>query len=114
MLGHVGESRLFDTIAAHMIPPTLRRRVEEYVSTCQVCKMMKLLGKGYGHLPPREARLQPFEEIACDSIGQLSFQHSQPYVPCLIYVKLSENNMTHHWRLGDYSNNHGCTNIHDR
>ena len=30
--------------------------------------MMKLLGKGYGHLPPIKARLQPSEEIACDSI----------------------------------------------
>ena len=30
---------------------------------------MKLPGKGYGHLPPREARLQPFEEVAVDSIG---------------------------------------------
>ena len=69
MLGHVGESRLFDTIDAHMAHPHLRRRVEEYVSTCEVCKMMKLPGRGYGHLPPREARLQPFEEIACDSIG---------------------------------------------
>ena len=69
MLGHVGESRLFDTIVVHLTHPQLQRRVEEYVGTCQVCKTMKLPGKGYGHLPPREARLQPFEEIACDSIG---------------------------------------------
>jgi hypothetical protein len=30
---------------------------------------MKYPGQGYGHLPSGETRQQPFEEIACDSIG---------------------------------------------
>jgi hypothetical protein len=69
MLGHVGATRLFSTIAAHLSHPQLRQRVEAHVGTCITCKEMKLAGRGYGQLPPREAKLLPFEEIACDSIG---------------------------------------------
>ena len=69
MPGHVGETRLYQTLSAHLYHPELRQRVESFVAACQVCKNMKLPGKGYGHLPPREARLQPFEEVAVDTVG---------------------------------------------
>ena len=68
-LGHVGATRLHDTIATHLYYPLLRTRVEEFVATCQDCNRLKLPGRGYGHLPPRNTRLLPWEEVSCDTIG---------------------------------------------
>ena len=68
-MGHVGERRMVETLATHLCHPNLRTRIEEYVATCRDCQQYKLPGQGYGHLPPRESLLQPWEEVATDSIG---------------------------------------------
>ena len=68
-LGHVGERRLQDTIATHLCHPNLRAEVIKILRKCNDCDQCKLLGKGYGHLPPRNTKLQPWEEVACDTIG---------------------------------------------
>ena len=39
------------------------------VKSCDKCQRFKLTGKGYGMLPPREASLVPWQEIAVDLIG---------------------------------------------
>jgi transposase InsO family protein len=66
-LGHCGTNRLYDTLRAHFVYPKLKERCVGYV--CQTCQMNKLIGPGYGELPPREAPLLPWNEVAVDLIG---------------------------------------------
>jgi hypothetical protein len=47
-LGHVGKSRLYDTIALHFYHPTLRLKVEDIVLQCDTCQRYKQPGRGYG------------------------------------------------------------------
>ena len=58
-LGHVGERRLQDTISTHLYHPKLRSEVLKVLRKCSECDQCKLLGKGYGHLPPRNTKI-PF------------------------------------------------------
>ena len=67
VLGHYGVNRLYDTIRTHFYYPNLRQMCEEY--KCEMCQKNKLLGAGYGHLPPRHANLMPWEEVMVDLIG---------------------------------------------
>ena len=64
-----------------MTCPLLYDRVAAMCSLCVACQKMKLPGKGYGHLAPRQAKLLPFEEIATDSIGPWTIHLPQPYQP---------------------------------
>ena len=66
-LGHCGVNRLYDTIRAHFAYPQLKERCAEF--TCAQCQRNKLTGAGYGELPPREAPLLPWTEVAVDLIG---------------------------------------------
>ena len=69
ILGHSGITRVHDTIATHFYHPHLRQRVEERISSCEHCQIHKLVGRGVGELPPREAPLLPWEEVAVDLVG---------------------------------------------
>ena len=69
MLAHVGMTRLNATIATHFYHPTLKARVEHIVRVCEACQRTKLPGTGFGELPPRNALLLPWSEVAVDLIG---------------------------------------------
>ena len=69
ILGHSGITRVHDTIAVHFFHPHLRDRTEERISSCEHCQKHKLVGRGVGELPPREAPLLPWEEVAVDLVG---------------------------------------------
>ena len=69
VLNHTGVTRLYDTITMNFYNSRLRTRIDQIVTTCDVCQRMKLPGKGYGELPPREPRMVPWQEIAVDLIG---------------------------------------------
>ena len=56
----------------HFYHSNLRTRIENLVKSCDACQRFKLPGKGYGELPPREAQLAPWQEIAVDLIGPWS------------------------------------------
>jgi transposase InsO family protein len=68
-LVHLGASRLHDTINTHLTNPGLRAQCEAITQTCDACQRYKNPGRGYGKMPPREASLCPWREIACDLIG---------------------------------------------
>jgi hypothetical protein len=57
------------TESVHPGQPRTRRRVEQIVGVCDTCQKFKLQGKGYGDLPPREAHLMPWHEVAIDLTG---------------------------------------------
>jgi putative transposase len=69
VLGHAGIVRLHQTIATHFVHPYLKVRIEQVVKGCDRCLRAKLPGAGYGLLPPREATLVPWYEVAVDLIG---------------------------------------------
>jgi transposase InsO family protein len=69
VLGHVGIVRLYQTIVTHFVHPNLKQRIEHIVKSCDACLRSKLPGMGYGELPPREAGLVPWNEVAVDLIG---------------------------------------------
>jgi hypothetical protein len=65
-MGHVGIVRLYQRIVTHFAHPQLKQRIE-YVKSCDACLRSKLPGMGYGQLvPPREAGLLPWNEVAVD------------------------------------------------
>ncbi|KAG7345551.1 reverse transcriptase RNA-dependent DNA polymerase [Nitzschia inconspicua] len=66
--GHVGSTRLYQTLSTHFYFKGLEQQVEEYVSTCDSCQRNKNPGRGVGELPPRQATELPFEQVAVDSI----------------------------------------------
>jgi hypothetical protein len=68
-LGHIGQNRLYDTIAVHFFHPDLRNKVEHVVSKCDSCQRQKQIGRPYGEAPPREASAHPWREVAVDTIG---------------------------------------------
>ena len=68
-LSHIGGSRLYDTMSMHFHNAKLKNRIEEIVQRCDTCQRMKNVGKGHGHLAPREAPLVPWREVAVDLIG---------------------------------------------
>ena len=67
--GHAGQTRLLQTIASRWYHPQLRVAVNNLVRSCEVCQRYKQSGPGYGLLPPREAVVQPFYEVAVDLVG---------------------------------------------
>ena len=73
-LVHIGQTRLLDTIQQYFENPRLKDVVERLVSTCDPCQKCKLVGKGYGELPPREPLMQPWYEVAVDLIGKWSIR----------------------------------------
>ena len=69
MLNHVGITRLWLTISTHFYHPNLRPCIEHVVHDCTICQRYKLSGPGYGHLPPCDAQLAPWDEVVVDLIG---------------------------------------------
>ena len=65
--GHSGWNRLYMTISARYYNPALKTEVRRF--RCAACQKHKLPGKGYGLLPERELKEQPFDEVAVDLIG---------------------------------------------
>ena len=61
-----GAQRLNNSMAEFWIHPKLRETAEKVALTCETCQVSKLPGKGYGRLPPREAFVAPWHEIAVD------------------------------------------------
>ena len=69
ILNYTGITRLYETMALHVYHRDLRMRIETTIGSCAACQRYKLVGKGYGELPPRQAQLAPWSEIAVDLIG---------------------------------------------
>jgi hypothetical protein len=60
VLGHTGEMNLQRTIQLVFFHWHMNNAIWEHVQSCDACQWNKLMGKGYGQLPPREANFQPW------------------------------------------------------
>ena len=67
-LGHPGTTRLYDSIRARFHCNRLYTICATYKCPDE-CFRYKQTGQGYGHLPPREALVTPWDEVAVDLIG---------------------------------------------
>ena len=74
VLGHVGIQRLIKSLNSFCYIEGLKKKVEEFVLTCESCQKNKNQGPGYGHLPPREDTSVPWNEVAVDLIGPWPIQ----------------------------------------
>ena len=64
ILSHIGMTRLYNTILVHFYHKTLKNRIETFIQLCDTCQYNKLPGIGYGHLPPHNALIAPWFEVA--------------------------------------------------
>ena len=62
-------TRLYDTISVHFYHPILKSKIEAFIQSCDICQRAKLPGIRHGHLPPRNALIAPWYEVAIDLIG---------------------------------------------
>ena len=76
--GHPGSKKLRLTMEQRYHHPNMRRYIDNFA--CEDCQKHKLDGKGYGLLPMRDLKEQPFEEVAVDLIGPWKVQvRGKPY-----------------------------------
>jgi hypothetical protein len=69
MLCHPGETRTEQTLRQQFWWPNLRNDVHEVCSKCDTCQRTKRNSKKYGHLPAKEAEVDPWEILCVDLIG---------------------------------------------
>lgn len=67
--GHFGQRRTFEVIARHYWWPQMRREVNAYVETCDICQRMKVpRHKPHGNLAPLPVPKGPWQDISMDFI----------------------------------------------
>jgi hypothetical protein len=69
-------------IVTHFVHPNLKQRIKHVIKSCDTCLGSKLPGMGYGHLPPREAGLVPWNKVAVDIIGPWTINIQGAKVKC--------------------------------
>lgn len=69
VLGHAGETRVYDTIRTRYHHPRLKSQVEVLIKSCDTCRLYKLSGPGAGELPERDIDATPWQEVHVDLIG---------------------------------------------
>lgn len=69
VLGHLGKSRLYDTMKQHLYHPDLLNKIEEVVLKCDTCQRQKANLRGHGHTAGREASAIPWQTVCVDLIG---------------------------------------------
>ena len=68
-LVHPGRTRMEATLRQNFIWPGLTPQIENYCKTCHECQVFKKQRKKYGHLPPKQAEIQPWTVVCVDLIG---------------------------------------------
>lgn len=68
-LMHPGITRMIKTIRQHFTWPGLNDEVEKLCKTCKTCQLTKKTKKKYGHLPPKEAEVIPWDTLCIDLVG---------------------------------------------
>ena len=69
ILCHCGETRTEQTLQQHFWWPNMRKDVHNVCSKCDTCQRTKCSTKKYGHLPAKQAEVDPWEVLCVDLIG---------------------------------------------
>ena len=70
-LNHPGEQRLLQGMHRYF-HPELRKIIDDF--QCDACQKYKVDGRGFGHLPARDVRTAPWEQVDTDLIGPWKVQ----------------------------------------
>ena len=73
-LVHPGSTRMLNSIQTLMHWHGMRKDVDKFVTTCDVCQRCKKQKKKYGHLPPKQAETTPWKRVNVDLIGPYSIK----------------------------------------
>ena len=68
-LVHPGSTRMLSTMQLIVHWHGIRKDVENFVKTCDICQRCKKNKKKYGHLPPKQAETIPWKRVNVDLIG---------------------------------------------
>ena len=71
LLNHPGNQRLYQGMKRYY-HPELRKIIDNF--HCDACQRYKVDGRGLGHLPPRDVRTAPWEQVDVDLIGPWKVQ----------------------------------------
>ena len=74
-LCHPGLNRTEETIRQNFTWNNLRKTVHDVCSTCPTCQKTKRSSKHYGHLPPKEAEVSPWEKLCVDLVGPYTIKN---------------------------------------
>jgi len=66
---HPGISRTYATMAQHYTWTGMKAAVERFCKRCPTCQLYKNKKENYGHLPPKEAEVLPWEQVCIDLVG---------------------------------------------
>ena len=70
LLGHVGVTRLTETINSHFWFPQMKQMIMEVVRKCPYWQKCKTVHRQFGHLPPKNIQHHsPLDEVHVDMIG---------------------------------------------
>ena len=75
-LCHPGETRTEQTIRQHFTWTRLRQDVAHVCGRCHTCQVTKKSKKKYGHLPAKEAEVEPWDKLCVDLIGPYTIKRA--------------------------------------
>ena len=76
-LCHPGETRTEATIKQHFTWKNAKQLVYDICSKCPTCQRTKKSTVKYGHLPPKEAEVYPWEKLCVDMIGPYTIKNTE-------------------------------------
>ena len=62
----------------------MRKDIENFVKTCDVCQCCKKQKKKYGHLPPKQAETTPWKRVNVDLIGPYTIKTKKKIIPLVV------------------------------
>jgi len=71
---HPGETRLYTSISKHFYFRAMRNVITKFIKTCDICQRVKGTFPRLGHIPMKQAEMNPWEEVQIDLVGSWTFQ----------------------------------------
>ena len=68
-LCHPGEARMHKTLSSTLYWEKMEDQIRQFVKQCPTCERFKKQKKKYGHIPPKNVELIPWDTVCIDLIG---------------------------------------------
>jgi hypothetical protein len=77
LLWHPGINRTEATITQYLFWHKMRDQITNYAHACPTCQRNKHKAKKYGHLPPKEAEVTPWDKMSINLIGPCTIRRKE-------------------------------------